>query len=74
MLLVAPSAPPTKKSVDWHRVYDLQTDRWEAYAPMLTPRHSLGAVAIGESIHVAGGGPVMGGGVQSAVHKAFTLG
>jgi hypothetical protein len=25
------------------------------------------------AIHVAGGGPVMGGGVQSAVHEAFTL-
>jgi hypothetical protein len=29
---------------------------------------------IGDSIHVAGGGAVMGGGVQSAVHEAFTLG
>jgi len=37
------------------------------------PRHGLGAVAIGDFIHVAGGGPVMGGGVQSAVHEAFTL-
>jgi hypothetical protein len=40
---------------------------------MLTPRHGLGAVAVSEYIHVAGGGPVMGGGVQSAVHEAFTL-
>jgi hypothetical protein len=53
--------------------YDPQTDRWEAHAPMLTPRHGLGAVAISEYVHVAGGGPVMGGGVQSAVHEAFTL-
>ena len=48
--------------------------RWEQYAPMTTPRHGLGAVTIGDAIHVAGGGPVMGGGVQSAVHEAFTLG
>ena len=41
---------------------------------MMTPRHGLGAVAIGDSIHVAGGGPVMGGDFQSAVHEAFTLG
>ncbi|HXF53608.1 MAG TPA: hypothetical protein VNK52_05735 [Hyphomicrobiaceae bacterium] len=43
-------------------------------APMPTPRHGLGAALIGDFIHLAGGGPVMGGGVQSAVHEAFTLG
>jgi hypothetical protein len=45
----------------------------EAYDPA-TPRHGLGAVTIGDFIHVAGGGPIMGGSVQSAVHEAFTLG
>jgi hypothetical protein len=54
--------------------YEPTTDRWRSYAPMLTPRHGLGAVAIGNFIYVAGGGPVMGGSVQSAVHEAFTLG
>jgi hypothetical protein len=34
----------------------------------------MGAVVIGDWIHVAGGGPVVGGGVKSAVHEAFTLG
>ena len=29
--------------------------------------------AIGDYIHVAGGGAVMGGSIQSAVHEAFTL-
>jgi hypothetical protein len=53
--------------------YDPATDGWEQYAPMLTPRHGLGAALLGDAIHVAGGGPVMGGGVQSAVHEAFTL-
>lgn len=57
-----------------NEAYDLAADRWEAYAPMATPRHGLGAVAIGDWIYVAGGGPVMGGGIQSAVHEAFTLG
>jgi hypothetical protein len=41
---------------------------------MLTPRHGTGAVAIGDAIHVAGGGPQMGGDVESAVNEAFTLG
>ncbi len=57
-----------------NEAYDPQSDSWEQYAPMLTPRHGLGAATIGDFIHVAGGGPVMGGGVQSAVHEAFTLG
>jgi hypothetical protein len=41
---------------------------------MTTPRHGLGAVAIGDLILVAGGGPIVGGNIQSAVHEAFTLG
>jgi hypothetical protein len=28
-------------------------------------------VAIGDAIYVAGGGPVMGGGFQSAINEAF---
>jgi N-acetylneuraminic acid mutarotase len=57
-----------------NEAYDPATDRWEAHAPMPTPRHGLGAAAVGDAISVAGGGPIMGGGVQSAVHEAFTLG
>ena len=57
-----------------NEAYDPVADRWEAHAPMPTPRHGLGAAVIGDFIHVVGGGPVMGGGVQSAVHEAFTLG
>lgn len=56
-----------------NEAYDPQKDTWEQYAPMPTPRHGLGAATVGDAIHVAGGGPVMGGGVQSAVHEAFTL-
>ncbi len=40
---------------------------------MLSARHGLGAAVVGDAIHVAGGGPVMGGGVQSVVHEVFTL-
>jgi len=54
--------------------YDLAADTWQQHAPMTTPRHAVGAVAIGDWVFVAGGGAVLGGAVQSAVHEAFTLG
>ena len=54
--------------------YDPVMDRWQSHAPMITPRHAVGAVAIGDWVYVAGGGAVLGGGVQSAVHEGFTLG
>jgi N-acetylneuraminic acid mutarotase len=53
--------------------YDPTSDTWMSHAPMLTPRHAVGAAAIGDWIYVAGGGAVTGGAVQSAVHEAFTL-
>jgi N-acetylneuraminic acid mutarotase len=53
--------------------YDPASDSWQSHAPMPTPRHAVAAVAIGDWIYVAGGGAVLGGGVQSAVHEAFTL-
>ncbi len=56
-----------------NEAYDLRKDSWEQYAPMPTPRHGLGAVAIGRSIFVAGGGAVMGGGIKTSIHEAFTL-
>jgi N-acetylneuraminic acid mutarotase len=52
--------------------YDPATDSWQSHAPMPTPRHGLGAALLGEWIHVAGGGPIVGGGLQTAVHEAFT--
>jgi N-acetylneuraminic acid mutarotase len=54
--------------------YDPRTDSWQSHAPMLTPRHAVGATVIGDWIYVAGGGAVTGGAVQSAIHEAFTLG
>jgi len=54
--------------------YDPASDSWHRHAPMPTPRHAVAAVAIGDWVYVAGGGAVLGGGVQSAVHEAFTLG
>ncbi len=54
--------------------YDPVADTWQHHAPMPTPRHGMGAVTIGDWIYVAGGGPVVGGGIKTAVHEAFTLG
>jgi N-acetylneuraminic acid mutarotase len=54
--------------------YDPATDSWMSHAPMPTPRHGLGAALVGEWIHVAGGGPIVGGGIQTAVHEAFQPG
>jgi hypothetical protein len=54
--------------------YDPVTDSWMSHAPMPTPRHGLGAALLGEWIHVAGGGPIVGGGIQTSVHEAFTPG
>lgn len=54
--------------------YDPASNSWESHAPMMTPRHGMGAVVIGDSVYVAGGGPQMGGGVKSAINEAFRLG
>jgi hypothetical protein len=54
--------------------YDPATDSWQHHAPMPTPRHGLGAALIGDTIYVAGGGPIVGGGIQTAVHEAFIPG
>lgn len=64
----------TNRVFGTHETYDPASDGWASYAPMRTPRHGTGAAAMGDFIHVAGGGPIVGGGVKSAVHEAFTLG
>ncbi|MFC7397552.1 Kelch repeat-containing protein [Chelatococcus sp. GCM10030263] len=53
--------------------YDPATDAWQQHAPMPTPRHAVGATVLGDRIYVAGGGAVLGGALQSAVHEAFAL-
>jgi N-acetylneuraminic acid mutarotase len=47
--------PEAKKSVDWHLVYDPKADRWERRAPLPTGRDHIGALAVGNLIHVIGG-------------------
>jgi N-acetylneuraminic acid mutarotase len=53
--------------------YDIAADRWAQYAPMPTPRHGFAAAVLSDGLHVAGGGAVNGGGVQTAVHERFVL-
>jgi len=45
----------TKKSVDWHLAYLPQADRWTHSAPMPTARDHVGAVTVGNVVHVIGG-------------------
>jgi N-acetylneuraminic acid mutarotase len=45
----------TKKSVDWHVVYDPRADRWERRAPLPTGRDHVAALPHAGRIHVIGG-------------------
>lgn len=53
-----------------NEVYDPRRDRWEKLAPMPVPRHGTGAVAIGETIYIPGGGDAIGGS-PVAVNDAY---
>jgi N-acetylneuraminic acid mutarotase len=45
----------TKKSIDWHVVYDPLADRWERRAPLPTGRDHVAALPHAGLIHVIGG-------------------
>ncbi|MFM7703977.1 MAG: Kelch repeat-containing protein [Rubrivivax sp.] len=45
----------TKKSIDWHVVYDPRGDKWERRAPLPTGRDHVAALPHGGLIHVIGG-------------------
>lgn len=45
----------TKRSVDWHLVYDPRIDQWSTRAPLPTGRDHTGTLSIGGLIHVIGG-------------------
>jgi N-acetylneuraminic acid mutarotase len=45
----------TKKSVDWHVVYDPKADKWETRAPLQLGRDHTGTLVAGSLIHVIGG-------------------
>lgn len=46
---------PTKRSVDWHLVYDPRIDQWSTRAPMPTGRDHTGTLTVNGLIHVIGG-------------------
>jgi N-acetylneuraminic acid mutarotase len=50
--------------------YNPRTNTWQSLTPMPTPRHGIGAAAIGPRIYLPGGGPVQGFGVTN-VHEVF---
>lgn len=45
----------SKKSIDWHLVYDPRIDQWSTRAPMPTGRDHTGTLAVSGLIHVIGG-------------------
>jgi N-acetylneuraminic acid mutarotase len=51
-------------------VYNPQMNTWHALPPMPTPRHGIGAAAIGSRIYIPSGGPVQGFGVTE-VHEVY---
>jgi N-acetylneuraminic acid mutarotase len=46
---------PTKRSVDWHLVYDPRIDQWSTRAPMPTGRDHTGVLTANGLIQVVGG-------------------
>ncbi|MND02073.1 Kelch motif protein [compost metagenome] len=46
--------------------YDPIANLWTRHAPMPTPRHGLGAVALGGKLFVIAGGPTPGASASSA--------
>lgn len=53
-------------------VFDTVKNSWEKHAPMPNPRHGFGAVAIGDTIYLPGGGAKQGGGIPMSVNEAYT--
>lgn len=45
----------TKRSVDWHLVYDPKSDTWDKRAPLPTGRDHIGIVELVDGINVVGG-------------------
>jgi N-acetylneuraminic acid mutarotase len=54
-----------------HEAYDPKSNSWERLAPMPTPRHGIGAVAIGERVFVPAGGREPGF-AATGVNEAYT--
>ncbi|KYF93781.1 hypothetical protein BE17_07180 [Sorangium cellulosum] len=64
-------APGAQGVFDDNEVYDTASDTWEVLAPMRTPRHGTGAVAVDGTIYVPGGGTQQGFGLTD-VSEGFS--
>lgn len=54
-------------------IYDPATDVWTEGPAMKTPRHGLGAAAIGDTVYAVSGGAVVSGGAASGTLEAIDL-
>jgi Kelch motif len=54
-------------------VYDPATDSWKSLDPMPTPRHGIGAAAIGNRIYIPAGATQAGGGSHTGANEAFVV-
>jgi N-acetylneuraminic acid mutarotase len=52
------------------QAYDARTDTWEAFPPMLVPRHGYGGATLAERIYLPGGA-IRQGGAASDVATVF---
>jgi hypothetical protein len=64
--------PATGATFPQNEEYDPATDSWRPLASMPTPRHGTAYGTIGDTVFVAGGGP-MGGSSYTTVTEAFSL-
>jgi N-acetylneuraminic acid mutarotase len=55
-----------------NEVYNPRSNTWESLLAMPTPRHGIGAAAVGDRIYIPGGASVQGFGVVSA-HEVYTV-
>lgn len=54
-------------------IYDPARDVWDAGPDMRTPRHGLGAAAVGDAVYAIAGGSVVSGGLATGVVERLTL-
>jgi hypothetical protein len=61
---------PSEGSLNTNEMYDPETDRWHAMAPMPSARHGLGAAVVGDTIYVIGGSQQPG--FVTGANEAYT--
>jgi N-acetylneuraminic acid mutarotase len=64
---------PEQKVFAQSWVYDPKTDVWSALPSLPTPRHGLGASAVGNRIFVFGGATKPGGNTATTINEVLVL-